>query len=127
MRILSVLALALLFLAPAGFVLADGTQSPAIRPMAGRPHPRIHEIHWRMRNQMLRIREGVKSGKLTKAQAQALHQQLKQIQEEMQADFKANGKRELTEDQLKQLNQQLNEISKSIYDEKNPEPAPPTQ
>ncbi len=127
MKKLIVLALSSLFLIPAGFALADGTQAPAIRPAVAHPHPRIREVHWRMKNQLLRIHEGVKTGKLTKQQAQALRQQLKSIQKEMFADYQANGKRELTEDQLKQLNQELNEISKSIYDEKNPEPAPPTQ
>ena len=103
-------------------VLFAGTMglSMGVEKAAAAPHPLIHEVHQRMRDISIRIREGVRTGKMTKDQAQALHQQLKQVQQQMTADFKANGKRELTPDQEQQLNQQLNDISKNVYDDKHP-------
>jgi len=113
-------AASLLFLGATGLALADTGSAPASKPMM-HPHPRIHEVHHRMRDINDRIIQGVKSGKLTKEQAQALRQQLKAIQQEMEADYKTNGKRELTEDQQKQQNQELDQISKQVYDEKHDE------
>jgi septal ring factor EnvC (AmiA/AmiB activator) len=106
----------LLFIGATGLALAD-TTSPAAKPAMH--HPRIHEVHHRMKDINERIKEGVKSGKMTKEQAAALRQQLKSIQEEMEADYKTNGKRMLTEDQKKQLNQELDQISKSVYEDKH--------
>jgi ribosome recycling factor len=61
---------------------------------------------------------GVKNGKLTKDEAMALHAKVKSIREEMQADVKSNGNGELTGDQYKQLNQEFDENSTAIHDEK---------
>lgn len=94
-------------------VLADSTTAPVT------PHPRIQEVHTRMHDQMARIRSGVKSGTLTKEQAETLKTALKAVREQIQADFTTNGKKELTDDQLAQLNQMLDQNSKAIYGEKH--------
>ena len=64
----------------------------------------------------MRIKAAVKGGKLTKDEAKPLWEKLKSIRQEMQADIKSNGKRELTEDQFKQLNDELNANSEAIKD-----------
>jgi len=82
-------------------------------------HPLINELRIRFEDQNKRIMAGVKSGKLSKDEAKALHEKVKAVREEMQGDIKSNGKKELTEDQYKQLNQELDDNSKAIHDEKS--------
>jgi polyhydroxyalkanoate synthesis regulator phasin len=107
--------LAALFITTTGIALAqDATTAPKL------VHPRIHEVHKRMKMQLARIDAGVKSGKLTTEQAQALRSQLKAVQAQMDADYQANGNKVLTEDQKAQLNQMLDQNSKVIFQEKNP-------
>ncbi len=110
-------AASLLFIGATGLAFAAETTAPAPKPVIH--HPRIHEVHDRMKDQEARIKEGLKSGKLTPAQAKALRDVLKSVQAQMEADYKTNGKRELTDDQKKQLNQMLDENSKTIYGEKH--------
>ncbi len=111
MNRLILMATLALFMGTSSLVLAQ-TTAPV-------PHPRIKEVHARMHDQMIRVRAGVKSGKLTKEQAQALKASLKAVRAQMQADFTTNGKKELTPDQLAQLNQMLDANSKTIYGEKH--------
>jgi hypothetical protein len=108
--------LSLLFMGTTGLALAQTTTAPAMHP-----HPRIHEVRTRIADQYARIKAGLKSGKLTEDQAKALRVQLKAVHDQMMADFQTNGKRELTEDQLKQLNQMLDENSSTIHEEKHPD------
>lgn len=81
-------------------------------------HPRRSEINRREREQRERIREGVKSGKITKEQAAQMRKDEAAIKAEERADVKANGG-SLTKDQQQKLNQELNQESKKIYDEKH--------
>jgi hypothetical protein len=113
MKKLALMTVFALLIGTGSLALADTTTASVT------PHPRIHEVHTRMHDQMARIRAGVKSGKLTQAQADALIVSLKAVREQMQADFSTNGSRDLTDDQLKQLNQMLNENSTTIYGEKH--------
>ena len=78
-----------------------------------------NRLRVRLHDQMARIKAGVASGKLTKDQAHALIASLKAVREQMQADFTTNGSKELTPDQLTQLNQVLDANSKLIYGEKH--------
>jgi hypothetical protein len=75
----------------------------------------------RLEKQRKRIMAGVKSGKLTKDEAKALHEKVKSIREELWADVKQNEKKELTEEQYQQLNQELNANSTAIKDDKSEE------
>lgn len=125
---------ALLFAGAAGMVIAQtNTTTPAapsapsapsaqttpmMKHMGNGNHPLIREIWERVRRQNERIMAGVKNGKLTKDEAEALHAKVKSIREEMQGDVKSNGNGELTGDQFKQLNQELDENSTAIHDEK---------
>jgi small-conductance mechanosensitive channel len=95
---------------------------PVSTPAAGQPgmmkgeHPRIMEVRERLQRQRGRIAAAVKGGKMTKDEAKPLWEKLKSIRAEMQADIKSNGKTELTEAQLKQLNDELNANSEAIKD-----------
>lgn len=82
-------------------------------------HPRRAEVNARLRNQNKRIREGLKSGKLTPAQAKALRGEEAGIKAQERAEVKANGGY-LTKGEQKQLNRELNQDSRQIYSEKHP-------
>jgi hypothetical protein len=119
------LAYALLFAGAAGIALAQtdaSTPAASTAPMKGMGkghHPRIHEIRSRIESQNERIMAGVKNKKLTKDESKALHGKIKAVREELLSDIKSNGKEDLTEDQFKQLNQELDENSTAIHDEKS--------
>jgi hypothetical protein len=82
-------------------------------------HPRRAEVNHRLHNQNARINEGLKTGKLSSQQAQALHQQDRQIRQEERADAAQNGSH-ITKAEQQQLNQQENTLSGQIYNEKHP-------
>lgn len=68
----------------------------------------------RLRQQNIQISRDLKAGKLTKDQAKTLKGQVETIRKAEIADLKQNGTKTLTDDQVNQLNQQLNTLSKSI-------------
>ena len=86
-------------------------------------------INEREHNQMKRINQGEKSGKLSKAQARKLKKEIRADKQEKRDMIKANGGKPLTAEQRKSLKQNLNQSSKQIYQEKHPEnagtPPPP--
>jgi hypothetical protein len=59
-------------------------------------------------------RREVKSGKLTKSQARAVREQVKAIRIQELQFFKENGNKQLTTDQLTQLNNSLTQLSPSL-------------
>ena len=82
-------------------------------------HPRRAEVNHRLHNQNERIKEGLKTGKLTPQQAKALHQQDVQIRQEERADAAQYGGH-ITRTEQQQLNQQENALSQQIFQEKHP-------
>jgi hypothetical protein len=86
---------------------------------AGVPGPRVKLVNARLMEQGARIKEGVKSGTLTKETAQPLWAQVKAIRAQEKADMVQNGSRSLTDDQLASLIQMLDANSKAIYDAKH--------
>jgi hypothetical protein len=82
-------------------------------------HPRRAEVNHRLHNQNERIKEGLKSGKLTPQQAKQLHQEDKQIHQEERQDASQDGGH-ITAAEKQQLNQQENAVSKQIFQEKHP-------
>ena len=70
------------------------------------------------RHQEKRIREGVKSGELTKTEAKDLHQDEKGIHEEAQADRQANGGK-LSKADRKKIRGEQRQESKKIYTDKH--------
>lgn len=85
-------------------------------------HPRRAQVNKRLKKQNKRIKEGVKDGKLTKEQAQQLHQEDKAIRQEERADA-AKHHGHITKAEQRQLNKEENKASKDIYKEKHGEPA----
>ena len=74
----------------------------------------MDKLHLRMWQQVAQIQRDTRLGKLTKDQAKSLKSQVEAIRKAEIADLKANNSKTLTDDQVNQLNQQLNTLSKSI-------------
>ena len=80
-------------------------------------HPRRAEVNKRLENQNKRIDQGVRSGKLTQAQAAQLHQEDHAIRkEERQMAAKDGG--HLTLQDKRRLNAQEHRTGKQIHAEK---------
>src|SRR5689334_9698202 len=97
-------------------LLAAFALGMAPRAFAAEPTKRTPGIHRREKNQARRIRQGVKSGELTKEEAQGLRQDEKQIRQ-MKRDAKADGT--VTPEERQQINQSLTQESQKIYQEKH--------
>jgi hypothetical protein len=81
-------------------------------------HPRRAEVNQRLGNQNARIREGVQSGRLSAGQAAQLHAEDHAIRQEERAMAATNGGH-ITRTEKRALNQQENQVSSQIYDEKH--------
>lgn len=88
--------------------------SGGMRP--GGPGTKDPGVNRREHNQEGRIGQGVRSGQLTKEEAQGLATTQKEIRQEEKA-YKSDGV--LTKDERKDLHQDLNAASKEIYSEKH--------
>ena len=82
-------------------------------------HPRRNEVNHRDRDQRARIEQGLKSGKLTPAQAKQLMGNDKAIKQQEHADVKANGGY-LTKSEQRQFNQEENANSRMIRNDEHP-------
>ena len=82
-------------------------------------------INKEVKHQKARIRQGVKSGKLTPSQAAALKQVDIDIKKEKADMIKSNGGKPLTDEQRKLLREDLKKNSAKIYEEKHDGNAPP--
>jgi len=76
-------------------------------------HPRREQVNGRLNNQNKRIKQEVKAGEITKAQAKGLHKQDRQIRQEERSMASRNGSH-ITKGEKKVLNQQENAVSKEI-------------
>ena len=76
-------------------------------------HPRREQVNDRLANQNKRIKNEVKEGDLTKAQAKALHKDDRQIRKEERLMASQNGGH-ITKQEQKTLNQQENAVSAQI-------------
>lgn len=105
----------LLSLAIASLVLVSA-QSFA-EPRQARPHhPRDPGVNQRQHVQGHRVKQGVRSGELTRQETGSLMQERRAIRQE-EREYKSDGK--LTKDERKDLHQDLNDLSKDIYKEKH--------
>jgi hypothetical protein len=114
-----VLAAAVLLAVPS-FVRAEGG-NPTGKPGSkfAQKHQRRNQVNKRVKNQRARINQGVKSGELSKGQAQQLRANDNAIKAQEHADVKANGG-SLTKPEQRQINQEENANSALIHDEKHP-------
>jgi len=83
------------------------------RPPAAVRDPGVNE---RQANQTARIAQGVKSGELTRDEAQDLRTERRDIRD-LEQTYKSDGS--LTRDERRDLQQQLNQQSREIYEEKH--------
>lgn len=83
------------------------------RPAAAVRDPVINE---RQANQAGRVAQGVKSGELTRGEAQELREERRDIRQ-LERDYKSDGT--LTRGERRDLNQQLDQNSREIYEEKH--------
>ncbi len=81
-------------------------------------HPRRAQVNRRLNRQNARIRQGVKSGKLTKRQARQLRRADRRIRREERHDAARNGGA-ITKRQQARINRQENRVSGRIYDDKH--------
>jgi hypothetical protein len=88
-------------------------------------HPRRAEVNKRLKNQNARVKEGVKDGKMTKAQAADIHKEDRQIRREERRDAAKHGGH-ITKAEQRKLNKEENQVSKQLYDDKHAHPAAPT-
>ena len=73
-------------------------------------------INQRQANQAGRVVQGVKSGELTRGEAQELREERRDIRD-LERDYKADGA--LTREERRDLNQQLDQNSREIFEEKH--------
>jgi hypothetical protein len=103
------LALALAFSLPS-LAHADGKWA--------QNHPRREQVNERLANQNARIKQGVRNGKLSPEQAAQLHSEDHAIRQEERTMAAQNGGH-VTKTEQRALNQQENQVSRQIYDEKH--------
>jgi len=76
-------------------------------------HPRREQVNNRLANQNKRIKNEVKAGDITTAQAKSLHKDDRQIRQE-ERDMASQNGGHITKGEQKVLNQQENATSKQI-------------
>ena len=105
-----------IILLPAAYARADDAPTTPTTPAPAAR--RQGEVNHRLRRQRRRINQGVKSGQLTHGEAKELREHDKAIHAEEREDRKENGGK-LTPADKQQLNKELNQNSKDIYQEKH--------
>jgi len=73
-----------------------------------------HTFNIQLRKAINGIRKDIKSGKLSKSQAVATREKVKAIRIQEMQFFKENGNKQLTADQLTQLNNSLTAITSTL-------------
>lgn len=96
-----------------GLTVAMASTAMAADTTWQKNHPRREQVNERLAHQNARIKEEVKEGDLTKAQAAALHKKDHQIRREERLMASQNGGH-ITKQEQKTLNQQENTVSKKI-------------
>ena len=115
MKLLTALSLSAALILGQTLIVNTTVANEQHRPKAHK-QTRDPGVNTRQHNQQHRVKDGVKSGELTKEEAKALREERRAIREKERA-YKADGK--LTKDERKDLHQDLNDSSKHIYEEKH--------
>lgn len=89
---------------------------PQPAPVSGRVIAKtpMDKLTIRLRQQNIQISRDLKAGKLTKDQTKSLKAQVEAIRKAEIADLKANNSKTLTDAQISDLFQQLDNLSKSV-------------
>jgi len=97
-------------------LLGQTAEAGQAGPRAGHHHHRHGAVNQRQHNQADRIKQGVRSGELTKGEAHGLVKEQRAIRQ-TERQYKADGV--LTRDERRDLHQQQNQASRHIYKEKH--------
>jgi hypothetical protein len=97
---------------------SQGSSTPSSTPSSSTPNQSQPSIAQRKQNQQDRIANGVKSGQLTAGETANLENKEAAINGETRADRAADGGK-LTSAEKQQINQQQNQLSKQIYNDKH--------
>jgi hypothetical protein len=124
MRKLAPLTSMLLLVGTAGLALAENPVPlskalPQTIVRTGIKNSRVVIVKNRIQKQMKRIHEGIRSKQLTHEKAKDLMAKVDAVRNQLKAMLQPGGKTELTADQLKQLNQMLDDNSTAIFGEKH--------
>lgn len=98
------------------FFAVIGTTLMVSLPVLAEAGNRDPGVNQRQHNQQHRIKQGVRSGELTREEARTLAREQRTIRQE-ERQYKADGV--LTRDERKDLHRDLNQASRSIYNEKH--------
>jgi hypothetical protein len=89
---------------------------PAIKKIPN--HPRVNQVNQRRADQRARIHQGVKSGQLTGSERHSLNTQERGIHSE-EHTMRSEDNGHLTKADQRSLNQQQNQVSKDIFQDKH--------
>jgi hypothetical protein len=112
MKRLTLLMISLCLMGTAGLASAQ-TPVPGPTVLPGATLTRI-DIRARIKSLEARINADSKVGKLTTVQANALLASLQEVKDQKNADYAENGKKELTREQIAELNEMLDEDEQSL-------------
>lgn len=101
-----------------GFIMSASISPAHAETTWQKNHPRRTEVNKRLSNQNSRINQGVKNGTLTQQQAAQLHTEDRQVRQE-ERDMASQNGGHITKQEQRTLNQQENQVSKQIYNEKH--------
>ncbi len=94
------------------------TALPASASSFAQRHPRRAEVNHRERDQQQRIANGIRNGSLSPSEVRQLESEESAVNRQERGEVRANGGY-LTHSQDHQLNQELNGISRDIYQDKH--------
>lgn len=100
-------------------VLSQTAEAAQAGPRAGhhRPHHHRHNaVDHRQHNQADRIKQGVRSGELTKSEARGLVKEQKEIRRDIR-EARSDGV--VTREERREIRQEQNQASRHIYKEKH--------
>lgn len=97
-------------------LLGQTAEAGQAGPRAGHHHHRHGAVNQRQHNQADRIKQGVRSGELTKGEARGLVKEQREVRQ-LERQYKSDGV--LTRDERRDLNKELNQASRNVYKEKH--------
>ncbi len=96
--------------------LGQTAEAAQAGPRAGNHHQRHNAVDQRQHNQADRIRQGVRSGELTKDEARGLVKEQKEIRRDIR-EARSDGV--VTREERREIRQEQNQASRHIYKEKH--------
>ena|SRR5690349_265742 len=94
------------------------TAPPASAGWFAQRHPRRAEVNHRERQQQLQIANGIRNGSLSPSEVRQVESEEAAIKRQERGEVRANGGY-LTRGQSRQLNRELNGVSRDIYQDKH--------